>query len=70
MSIVTGRLYSGTRAIARSVGIDGPVGCVDGSHIVCVKGDRHLVSHAIGETGAQPETAHPTPDAGWLSSVQ
>lgn len=52
VSIVTGRLYSGTRAIARSVGIDGPVGCVDGSHIVCVKGDRHLVAHAIDETGA------------------
>ena len=52
VSIVTGRLYSGTRAIAQSVGIDGPVGCVDGSHIVRVEDDRHLVSHAISETGA------------------
>jgi hydroxymethylpyrimidine pyrophosphatase-like HAD family hydrolase len=53
VSIVTGRLYSGTRAIARSLGLDGPVGCVDGSHIVCVRDDQHLVSHTIAAPGAE-----------------
>jgi hydroxymethylpyrimidine pyrophosphatase-like HAD family hydrolase len=34
VSILTGRLYSGTRAIAKALGVVGPVGCVDGSHVV------------------------------------
>jgi hypothetical protein len=35
VSIITGRLYSGTRAIAQRVGVEGAVGCADGSHLVC-----------------------------------
>lgn len=34
VSIVTGRLYSGTRPTAEVVGLRGPVGCADGSHLV------------------------------------
>lgn len=34
VSILTGRLYSGTREAARAVGIAGPLGCADGSHLV------------------------------------
>ena len=30
-TIVTGRLYSGSREIARTLGIEGPIACVDGS---------------------------------------
>jgi hypothetical protein len=33
VSIATGRMYSGTRDVARSLGIQGPLGCIDGSHI-------------------------------------
>jgi hydroxymethylpyrimidine pyrophosphatase-like HAD family hydrolase len=34
VTIVTGRLYSGTRAAAAALGLSGPVGCADGSHVV------------------------------------
>lgn len=39
VTIITGRLYSGSCAIAREVGIAGPIACVDGSHIVEVASD-------------------------------
>lgn len=47
VTILTGRLYSGTRHAAELLGIDGPVGCADGSHIVNVKNDKTLLHHAI-----------------------
>jgi HAD superfamily hydrolase (TIGR01484 family) len=34
VSIITGRLYSGTRAVAELLGLQGAVGCADGSHLV------------------------------------
>jgi hypothetical protein len=34
VSIVTGRLYSGTRAVAKLLGLSGAVACADGSHLV------------------------------------
>jgi len=34
VSIVTGRLYSGTRAFVELLGLRGAVGCADGSHLV------------------------------------
>ncbi|MEP7120347.1 MAG: HAD hydrolase family protein [Byssovorax sp.] len=40
VTIITGRLYSGSCAIAREVGIVGPIACVDGSHIVDVTSDE------------------------------
>src|SRR5688500_18572432 len=33
-TIITGRLFSGTRRIAGDVGTTGPVACVDGCHVV------------------------------------
>lgn len=40
VTIVTGRLYSGTRAFVELLGLRGPVACADGSHLV------HAVDHA------------------------
>ncbi|MEA2749954.1 MAG: hypothetical protein QOI41_4097 [Myxococcales bacterium] len=47
VTILTGRLYSGTRPSAELLGIDGPVGCADGSHVVNVKGQKTLLHHGI-----------------------
>jgi len=47
VTILTGRLYSGTRESAELLGIRGPVGCADGSHIVNVKNDRTLLHRGI-----------------------
>ena len=41
VSILTGRLYTGARATADAIGVTGPVGCADGSHVV---------DHATGVT--------------------
>jgi len=43
VSVLTGRMYSGTRQIARDLAIRGPIACVDGSHIVAADTDRDLV---------------------------
>jgi hydroxymethylpyrimidine pyrophosphatase-like HAD family hydrolase len=47
VTIVTGRHYAGTRDIARSLELAGPICCVDGSAIVGVEGDRDLLSRPI-----------------------
>ncbi len=47
VTIVTGRLYSGTRPTAEQLGIRGPVACVDGSHIVSTKTHKTLHCHAL-----------------------
>ena len=47
VSIVTGRLYSGTRPAAESIGLRGPVVCVDGSHVVSAHDHATLAHHAI-----------------------
>ncbi len=47
VTIVTGRLYSGTRPTAEALGIRGPVGCVDGSHIVSTETHKTLHCHAL-----------------------
>jgi Cof subfamily protein (haloacid dehalogenase superfamily) len=47
ITILTGRLFSGTRDAAELLGIDGPVGCADGSHIVSVKETKTLLHHGI-----------------------
>jgi len=58
VTIVTGRMYSGSRAVAKSLDLDGPIGCLDGSAIVAVREDRHLVSRALaGEAGRAVQTA-------------
>ena len=47
VTILTGRLFSGTLPSAELLGIDGPVGCADGSHVVQVKGKKTLLHHGI-----------------------
>jgi hypothetical protein len=47
VTIVTGRLYSGTRPSAEAIGLRGPVACADGSHIVHIEGHRTAVHHGI-----------------------
>jgi Cof subfamily protein (haloacid dehalogenase superfamily) len=53
VTIVTGRMYSGTRDVARSLGLDGPICCLDGSAIVAVREDRHLVSRVLNGEGGR-----------------
>jgi hydroxymethylpyrimidine pyrophosphatase-like HAD family hydrolase len=55
VSIVTGRLYSGTRAFVEQLGLRGAVACADGAHIVHAP-DHSTLLH-IGVRG---------PDAGTL----
>ncbi len=47
VTIITGRLYSGTHEVARRVGLRGPIACVDGSQIVDLEGDTALYHAAI-----------------------
>jgi Cof subfamily protein (haloacid dehalogenase superfamily) len=58
VSILTGRLYSGTRAAAEAIGIQGPVGCADGSHVVRAS-DHQTLLHR----GLRGEEAHRLRDA-------
>ena len=53
VTIATGRLYSGTRAAAAALGLSGPVGCADGSHVVHA-GDHATLVHR-GVSGAEVE---------------
>jgi Cof subfamily protein (haloacid dehalogenase superfamily) len=52
VSILTGRLYSGTRASAEAIGMTGPVGCADGSHIVRASDHSTLLHHGLRGAGA------------------
>ncbi len=47
VSILTGRLYSGTRATAEALDLGGPVGCVDGSHVVDASTHTTVFHHGI-----------------------
>jgi Cof subfamily protein (haloacid dehalogenase superfamily) len=47
ISIVTGRLYSGTRPSAEKIGLRGPVACADGSHVVSAADHTTLLHHGI-----------------------
>lgn len=47
VSIVTGRLYTGTRHVAEAIGLDGPLGCADGSHVVDARSGATMVHHGI-----------------------
>jgi hydroxymethylpyrimidine pyrophosphatase-like HAD family hydrolase len=42
-TIITGRLYSGTRHIATQLGASGAIACVDGSHLVDVASSQDLL---------------------------
>ncbi len=52
VTIVTGRLHSGSIAAARACGIEGVIACVEGSHLVELASNTTLVHHAI-----EPETS-------------
>lgn len=47
VTIITGRLYSGARPTAIQLGLTGPVGCVDGSHMVSASTHTTLMHHGI-----------------------
>ena len=53
VSIVTGRLYSGTRATVELLGLRGAVGCADGSHLV--RAHDHATLLHIGVRGLEAE---------------
>jgi Cof subfamily protein (haloacid dehalogenase superfamily) len=53
VTLVTGRLYSGSSTVARSVSLAGPIACVDGSHIVDLGDNTALFYQSIvGESAA------------------
>jgi Cof subfamily protein (haloacid dehalogenase superfamily) len=47
VTIVTGRLYSGTQHVARALRLRGPIACVDGSQIVDLHDDAPLFYRSI-----------------------
>jgi HAD superfamily hydrolase (TIGR01484 family) len=47
VTIVTGRLWSGSLAAARACAIDGPIACVEGSHLIEVESKKTLAHHAM-----------------------
>ncbi|MBN1611101.1 MAG: HAD family phosphatase [Polyangiaceae bacterium] len=47
VTICTGRMYSGVRDVARSLGLRAPVACVDGSYIVDCSRDEPLLRVSI-----------------------
>jgi len=51
-TIITGRLFSGTRRIALEVGSQGPVACVDGCHLVEAASGTDLLHGSIASGGA------------------
>jgi Cof subfamily protein (haloacid dehalogenase superfamily) len=53
VSICTGRMFSGARLIARQLRLEGPVACVDGSHIVHVGDERSLFSATLDPIAAE-----------------
>jgi hydroxymethylpyrimidine pyrophosphatase-like HAD family hydrolase len=54
VSIVTGRLYSGTRAVADLLGLRGAVACADGSHLV--QAGSHATLLHLGVRGVEATT--------------
>jgi hypothetical protein len=42
-------MYSGTREIVLDLGLEGPVGCIDGSHIVEARSGRQLEARCIDD---------------------
>ncbi len=53
VTIITGRLYSGTRRAAEALGIRGPVGCVDGSHVVSTETHKTLYHRGFEKDHAE-----------------
>ena len=53
VSMCTGRMYSGTRHVALEVGLEGPVGCLDGSHVVDTRSDKQIAVHALSDLATE-----------------
>ncbi len=53
VTIVTGRLYSGTKPTVLRLGLEGPVGCVDGSHVVSASTHMTLMHHGLFDDDAR-----------------
>src|SRR6516164_5664769 len=53
VSIVTGRLYSGTRAFVERLGLRGAVACADGSHLVHARDHATLMHHGMRGQAAE-----------------
>lgn len=47
VTIVTGRLYSGTRPTVQQLSLRGAIGCADGSHLVSARDDSTLLHVAV-----------------------
>lgn len=47
VSIATGRMYRGSEEAARALELDGPIACVDGSHVVHAGSGRELFRASI-----------------------
>ncbi len=52
VTIITGRMYSGTRGAAQALGLEGPVACVDGAQIVDTLTDRPILHATLGAPDA------------------
>ena len=50
VTIITGRLYGGTRDAAQQAGIQGPVACADGCHIVDASTHAPLALHVLEQS--------------------
>lgn len=54
VTIVTGRLFSGTQWVAEALGLEGPVGCADGAHVAhAVTGETLLHAALTGDDAAR-----------------
>jgi hydroxymethylpyrimidine pyrophosphatase-like HAD family hydrolase len=53
VSIVTGRLYSGSRAAAEALGLQSAVGCVDGRHVVRASDHSTLLHRGVSGEAVQ-----------------
>jgi Cof subfamily protein (haloacid dehalogenase superfamily) len=53
VTILTGRLFSGTRPTAATLKLDGPVGCADGSHLVDATSGTTLLHRGIRGRAAE-----------------
>ncbi len=47
VTLCTGRMYSGTRAVAEALGLHAPVACVDGCHMVRAQTHEDLLRMSI-----------------------
>lgn len=53
VTIVTGRMYSGATAAAQTIGVRGPIACLNGSQIVDTREATDMVHHRIAGAPAQ-----------------